>query len=165
LVRGCDGRSIGSRCLLEGMHKRPRPRTTSCRRRRELRGSTGRAIVVSSSRRMVEGHIVRRAGPGPIVVYPQTILLSSRTIQVQRILLALRQLPQYRLEVCSCLPRLALALVTGHCCSLSHKAGAVEQSRAEPRLDNHLRLDGAAIHIRLIPARQTVHKSTSSEQR
>jgi hypothetical protein len=133
LVRGCDGRSIRSRCLLEGMHKRPRPRTTSCRRRRELRGSTGRAIVVSSSRRMIEGHIVRRAGPGPIVVYPQTILLSSRTIQVQRILLALRQLPQYRLEVRSWLPRLVLTLIAGHCCYLSHKARAVDQGRAATR--------------------------------
>jgi hypothetical protein len=72
--------------------------------------------VVSSSRRMIEGHIVRRAGPGAIVEYPQAILLSSRTIQIKRILLALRQLPQYRLEIRSCLPRLALALVAGHRC-------------------------------------------------
>lgn len=113
MVRGCERRCVGSRCLLEWMHERAGSMAAACRRRRELRGSAGRAIVVSSSARRAEIDVVGGAGPGPIVVNPQTILLSSWPVQVQRILLALRQLPQDGLDL---RPRLRrrLALIARH---------------------------------------------------
>lgn len=116
LIRCCYRRCVGSGGLLKRMHKRTCSMSMSTPRRRcrELGGSAGRTGVITSPSSCMRKHdIVRR--PASIVIDPKSILLSSRTIKVEGILFALRQFPQYRLDLGSrfvqCLPMKA-----GHDC-------------------------------------------------
>jgi hypothetical protein len=67
-------------------------------RRRELGRPAGTTIMISPPARLTEGRIVGRSA-GAIVIIAKRILLGSGTVQVQRILLALRQLAQDRLHL------------------------------------------------------------------
>lgn len=81
-------------------------------RRRELGRAAGTAIMISPPARLTEGRIVGQPA-GAIFIITKRILLSSGTIQVQRILLALRQLAQDRLHLGT--PRLQrLSMIARH---------------------------------------------------
>jgi hypothetical protein len=96
LVGGSNRRSIGSRCLLERMHEASCSMATASSCGRELRSSTGRSVVISSSTCLHKPNIMLTARCSPILIYAQDIpiLLSSWAVQIQRVLFTLRQFPK-----------------------------------------------------------------------
>lgn len=73
---------------------------------------------------------MRGAGPGPIVVYSQPILLRRWPVQIQRVLLALRQFPQDGLDFRPRLARRRASCEAGHDCERNAAAAAVAAAAA-----------------------------------
>lgn len=76
------------------MYETARSMATSSCSSRKLRCATCRPVVISSSSCLHKPNIMLTARCIPKLIYSQPILLSSRSVQIQRIVFTLRQFPE-----------------------------------------------------------------------
>lgn len=127
-------------------------------RRRELGRAAGTAIMISPPARLIEGRIVGQPA-GAIFIITKRILLSSGTIQVQRILLALRQLAQDRLHLGT--PRLQrLSMIARHGGPWVSTPAAVPLSKSG---HGHQIISWASLRCAAGDGRKTQGRGVSSE--